>query len=174
MLPCDDRHDMQPAMLSLAAFLLWLDVARAVLLKTFTCGPSVLMLLNMCTPEAHANARPLPFACIRRSHDPCTALGAGSATSVCSSCSPSPSSLASHSPSSSTASLRPATCTTRVSAPSTVAACSLTRTRSSRGRSSAWTRSRPRWLAPRVRTTCSRRVYSSSTKSSPASCCSIC
>ena len=38
---------LQPMGLSLAAFLLWLDVARAVLLKTYTCGPSVLMLILM-------------------------------------------------------------------------------------------------------------------------------
>ena len=43
----NEMLDTQPSALSLATFLLWLDVARALLLKTFTCGPSVLMLLLM-------------------------------------------------------------------------------------------------------------------------------
>ena len=45
--PVDEKFDLQPMALSLATFLLWMDVARAILLKTFTCGPSVLMLILM-------------------------------------------------------------------------------------------------------------------------------
>jgi len=43
----DEMFDPQPMALSLATFLLWTDVVRAVLLKTFTCGPSVLMVILM-------------------------------------------------------------------------------------------------------------------------------
>lgn len=43
----DNKYDLQPMLLSLSAFLLWMDVARALLLKTFTCGPYVLMLFMM-------------------------------------------------------------------------------------------------------------------------------
>ena len=45
--PLDASYDIQPLALSLATFLLWMDVARAVLLKTYLCGPSVLMLMLM-------------------------------------------------------------------------------------------------------------------------------
>ena len=43
----DNTYDLQPVFLALATFLLWSDIGRAVLLKTFTCGPSVLMLILM-------------------------------------------------------------------------------------------------------------------------------
>ena len=43
----DLQYDLQPMALSMATFLIWMDVARAVLLKTYVCGPSVLMLLLM-------------------------------------------------------------------------------------------------------------------------------
>jgi len=43
----DEAYDPQPMALSLATFLLWTDVVRALLLKTFTCGPSVLMVILM-------------------------------------------------------------------------------------------------------------------------------
>ena len=45
--PLNEAYDLQPMMLSLAVFLIATDVGRGVLLKTFTCGPSVLMLILM-------------------------------------------------------------------------------------------------------------------------------
>ena len=43
----DKTFDMQSFALPAATFLIWIDVSRSLLLKTFTAGPSVLMLVLM-------------------------------------------------------------------------------------------------------------------------------
>lgn len=45
----DERYDLQPLLLSLAAFLLCLDMSRAAMLQAFLTGPFVLMILHMIT-----------------------------------------------------------------------------------------------------------------------------
>jgi hypothetical protein len=72
---------MQPMLLGTAAFFLSFDIARAIMLKTFICGPSVLMLFLMmrdvrpnlaCNAEAPVAHMRMHARCALATAVPCT------------------------------------------------------------------------------------------------------